>query len=117
MANHHDHHHNCGCSSAGGTLQTLVELDFERSLCNAANRGQLARVRELLSGGQRSADERDASGYTPLHYASARGHTEIVRVLLAAGAPVDAVTDSGRATSLHRAGVFLGGGGGSCLPQ
>jgi len=52
------------------------------------------RVRELCDW---RADVEAASmhGYTPIHWASHRGHLDVVRELLARGAVVDAAQDDG----------------------
>lgn len=45
----------------------------------------------------------DNSGYTPLHYAARKGHVDICKILLQNGALIDAKTNSGQATPLHKA--------------
>lgn len=83
-------------------FQTLDELDFERGIWHAAQNGDLKRVQKLINQGT-SADKRDNSGYTALHYAVRAGYMEICRFLLSKGANVNATTRSGKATPLHRA--------------
>lgn len=55
------------------------------ALCKAAERGQVARIRELLSEGT-PVDGKDKIGSTPLMHAAESGQVEAVRVLLDAGA-------------------------------
>jgi ankyrin repeat protein len=106
---HHFHNHNgechhCNLSSTLG--QTLEELDFEKGLWGAARDGDIVTLQKLLGRG-RNPSQKDASGYTPLHYAARAGHTNICKLLLEKGADVNAVTESGRSTPLHRA-AFCG---------
>ncbi|XP_054290850.1 ankyrin repeat domain-containing protein 39-like [Macrosteles quadrilineatus] len=84
--------------------QTLEELDFERGIWTAALDGDKQRVRDLLNKGT-EVDKRDGAGYTALHYAVRRGDTEMCRLLLSAGANINAVTRAGQATALHRAAM------------
>ena len=64
----------------------LEDDDFDESdLHFAAQDGDLARVRQLLAEG-RSPHAFDVISHTPLHYAAASGHIDIMRVLLEAGA-------------------------------
>ena len=49
-------------------------------------------------------DGRGSDGSTALHHASVMGHTECMKVLLRANAPVDALTDW-KETSLHLASM------------
>ena len=68
-------------------------------LIDAAKEGNVATVRALLAGGFKP-DVRDedvsklelwsVADFTPLIWAATRGHAEVCRVLLAAGAAVDA---------------------------
>jgi ankyrin repeat protein len=65
----------------------------------------VGRLGALLASRPGRAGEAQAGsgGYCPLHYAARAGAAPAVRLLLAAGAPVDARTTEGRATPLHRA--------------
>jgi ankyrin repeat protein len=61
----------------------IEELHF------AAQDGDLAEVTRLLNEGN-SPNVFDELGKTPLHYAAAHGHLDILRLLLASGAGVNA---------------------------
>jgi ankyrin repeat protein len=54
-------------------------------LLKAIKRGDITEVRRLLASGV-DPDESEAESWTPLAYAAARGHTPIVMLLLQAGA-------------------------------
>jgi hypothetical protein len=69
-------------------------------LVEAAKRGDSHAVRHILQTRPDGVQDRDASGYTALHWAGIRGHWRIVAELVAAGAPVDAVGGDG-GTPLH----------------
>jgi ankyrin repeat protein len=58
-------------------------------LHSAADKGDLESVQQAIARGQRLSGF-DEIGKTPLHYAAAGGHIEIVKALLAAGANVNA---------------------------
>ncbi|KAJ3654746.1 hypothetical protein Zmor_013914 [Zophobas morio] len=92
----------CGHSGPNSVSQSLDELEFERGLWFAAQYGDMERSLHLLETGFR-VDQRDAAGYTALHYAARNGHLNICKLLLDRGACVDAATAQGKATSLHRA--------------
>ena len=64
----------------------LLERGAGYSLTIAAALGDAERVAELLRGDPAAADEAEPSGKRPLSAAAERGHAEIVRMLLAAGA-------------------------------
>uniref|UniRef100_A0A1B6J7T6 Uncharacterized protein n=2 Tax=Homalodisca TaxID=139475 RepID=A0A1B6J7T6_9HEMI len=84
--------------------QTLDELDFERGIWTAVLDNDESRVRALLSKGT-CVDTRDNAGYTALHYAVRKGNINMCKLLLSAGASVNAVTKAGQATPLHRAAM------------
>ena len=48
----------------------------------AAESGDVPKVRKILKQGKYSVDGIDSSGKTPLHYACAKGHLNLVRVLV-----------------------------------
>ncbi|KJV54237.1 ankyrin repeat family protein [Orientia tsutsugamushi str. Gilliam] len=52
------------------------------SLHQFAKNGDVTAIERLLVQDNESINELDANGMTPLHYAAARGHIEIVRTLL-----------------------------------
>lgn len=65
-------------------------------LFNASRDGNLSRVRELLQNGVDPNAYKDQFGRSPLWDASWKGHAQIVRDLLNAGAIVDAAHNDGR---------------------
>lgn len=69
----------------------------------AARDGDAEEVARLLSAEGVSADERDRTGYTALHWAVQAGHVETARVLVEAGADVDAEGGVGGTTPLQMA--------------
>ena len=86
--------------------QRLEEVEFMRSACAAAQRGDIDKLRDMLD--RRPDIVRDDgisgdSGYTPLHYAAREGHDACVSLLLGRGANVNSATRAGGATPLHRA--------------
>jgi hypothetical protein len=90
--------------------QCLEEVEFMRSACAAAQRGDIDKLRDMLD--RRPDIVRDDgisgdSGYTPLHYAAREGHDACVSLLLGRGANVNSATRAGGATPLHRA-AFTG---------
>eukprot|EP00300_Choanocystis_sp_HF-7_P025749 c27906_g1_i1.p1 GENE.c27906_g1_i1~~c27906_g1_i1.p1 ORF type:complete len:251 (+),score=22.28 c27906_g1_i1:32-754(+) len=96
----------CGCAHGPSTIaQSLDEMQFGRGLWTAAKDGETDRLRTLLTRGSR-ASATDASGYSPLHYASRNNHPDACRILLLHGASVNATTPHG-STALHRA-AYMG---------
>lgn len=92
-----------------GLEQSLEELEFARSACNAAAMGDLESLRKCVQRNPGSVYHDGASGstgYTPLHYAARGGHNECIAFLLQSNASVLARTQGG-ATPLMRA-AFAG---------
>jgi uncharacterized protein len=78
--------------------------DFRADVSEAAQTGDLPRLRALLEGNPAFASMPDGQGYTPLHYAAYFGHLEAARFLLGIGAEVRAVSlDPLRNHPLHAA--------------
>ena len=71
-------------------------------VAEAAMRGDLEAVRALLEEGA-DANEAQGDGMTALHWAARHGHAEMARLLITAGANVNAGTRIGRYTALHLA--------------
>lgn len=79
-------------------------MDLRAELSDAAQAGNLARVRELVDQQRDFAALPDAAGYTPLHYAAYFGHAELARYLIEIGADIAAVSmDPLRNQPLHAA--------------
>lgn len=84
----------------------LDEMEFLEGLpplVRASRIGDLGEVCSLLAQGVSPA-EADSDGWSALHAAASRTHTEIIRVLLDAGCPVDVMDDSGFTPLLNAAG-------------
>jgi len=71
-------------------------------LMQAVNDNDISAVSELIGQGA-DVNELDASQNAPLIMAAYKGHTEIVRALLEAGADVTALDPEMKATALHAA--------------
>lgn len=92
-----------------GLEQSLAEMEFARSACQAATCGDIDKLRLCIERNPGCVYHDGAgggSGYTPLHYAARGGHSECVSLLLQNGASVLARTTGG-ATPLMR-GAFAG---------
>src|SRR6185436_4366211 len=74
---------------------------------DACRGGNAGTVHELLAASPDLADARDAHGSTPLHAAAARGHLDVVRLLLQYRADPNARDAGDNALALH----FAAGGG------
>lgn len=73
-------------------------------LLEAAGRGDLERVKELVAAGA-DVNVRSLNGWTPLIYASLGSQREMVEVLLRAGAGVNTQADDG-STALIKAALW-----------
>lgn len=67
---------------------------------DAAEQGDLASVKQLVSENRDLISEQDDAGSTPLHVAATNGHKKIVKYLLKKGAEIDA-GDNEHSTPLH----------------
>ena len=69
-------------------------------LLEASAEGDLVEVKSIINKGA-SVNKADARGMTPLHWASARGHLDVVQALIAApGADMNKVDKEGH-TPIH----------------
>ena len=84
-------------------LLSGAALPIDNPLVDAARRGELEVVRSLLEGGA-DVTEAQGDGLTALHASAERGHVEIAKLLITAGAALEAETRIGRYTPLHLAG-------------
>ncbi|MDH4270439.1 MAG: ankyrin repeat domain-containing protein [Candidatus Aminicenantes bacterium] len=80
-------------------LSTIPGLCYD--IHDAAQKGDLPSVRQLLEGNQELANQRDSVfGRTPLHWAARGVHLEVLRLLLGKGADPRA-KDNSKITALH----------------
>nr|CCA22393.1 Fbox protein putative [Albugo laibachii Nc14] len=75
---------------------------LNEQLLVAAERGKYQQVYLLVHQGIDPKYCRGMQGYTPLHYAAARGHLEIIKILVGAGWDIDMRNDTSE-TALHLA--------------
>ncbi|MFB0553824.1 MAG: ankyrin repeat domain-containing protein [Phycisphaerae bacterium] len=73
----------------------LVDKGADVSIHTAAFIGDINKVKTFVEDGS-SADKADASGQTPLHYATAGNHKAIAEILVSHGADVNAVAGTWR---------------------
>jgi ankyrin repeat protein len=78
-------------------LQVLI-----RSICEAAEEGDINKVELILEENPRLLNSKDENGATPLHVAAAKGHRNIAELFLARGAKLNAKDHEG-CTPLHHA--------------
>lgn len=101
---HPEHSYTCQAHCSSSNLyQTLDEMEFERGIWNAAQYGEVEKIKKFLIKEGIDPDLKDTAGYTALHYAARNGHLNICQLLLQYGANIDSITKSGKATALHRA--------------
>jgi ankyrin repeat protein len=79
--------------------------DPGKEIIRACKSGNLLRVRELLKTDSGLVNSLDSDASTPLHCATWKGHLEVVRLLLDAGANVNAHNENDHwgTTPLHAA--------------
>ncbi len=70
------------------------------SILDATAEGKIKAVKQHLTAGT-NVNERDDYGWTPLHPAAVFGHKEIVELLIAKGATVNAKANDGRTPPNH----------------
>jgi len=80
-------------------LRTTV---LGKELREAIEKGEIARVRDLVRVGADIENMNDRNGLTAMHYASSYGHKNIIEILLDSGANIHAY-DAKKATPLHSA--------------
>jgi len=82
----------------------LIGADPDFDIFEAAALGYLDRLRERIADDAAAVSSRSADGYTALHFAALFAKPEAARILLEAGAPVDAVSaNETRVQALHSA--------------
>jgi len=81
---------------------TMAPANDDRPVADAAARGDVATVQELLRSGA-DVNTAQGDGMTALHWAAQRGDRKLADVLIYSGANVNAGTRIGRYTPLHLA--------------
>jgi hypothetical protein len=89
-----------------GADVNLADANNDSALTRAVRRGETAVVRALITEYGADIDHRaDPNRYSPLHFAAAYGYADIVEILVAAGAAVNAPAGDG-ITPLTTAALF-----------
>ncbi|KAL0566951.1 palmitoyltransferase akr1 [Marasmius crinis-equi] len=88
-------------SAIAGFSQEQTVHNPENNIFVAAQRGDVALIRELIESGQAKATDRDDQNITPLHWASINAQVATCRYLLDQGAEVDALGGDLIATPLQ----------------
>ena len=94
-------------------LLTGAVAPDDRALLEATKRGDVAAVKSLLRDGA-DPNVAQGDGLTSLHLAAQEGQLEIAKLLLEAGAKVEAKTRIGDYTPLHLASGAGSDGGRPC---
>jgi ankyrin repeat protein len=87
------------------TAPSAGEIESYRGLHAAAAAGDVAAIKKLIASGQAELEARDGHGRTPLMVAAHGRHHDAARVLIAAGADLDAL-DRERYDVLTLSGVL-----------
>ncbi|CAL1146636.1 unnamed protein product [Cladocopium goreaui] len=82
--------------STGTKFHRVEKYSRGGDILQAAKEGNVGAVRHLLQVDPQSLEQVDRLGVGPLAYAAVEGHLEVVQVLLAAGASVEAKNHNGR---------------------
>ncbi len=90
-----------GQESDAGIDPHFVYGDGTTQLHEAAEAGDLERVRALIAAGADVDATTRLGAYTPLHLAAAAGRGDAARALIDAGADVHATTETGDVVALH----------------
>jgi len=88
--------------SAAAIPTTTTTTTSDAPIADAAMRGDSAQVRALVKQGA-DVNAAQGDGMTALHWASMRGEVEEAKMLIFAGARLDAATRNGNYTPLHLA--------------
>jgi ankyrin repeat protein len=101
----------CNCHASSNVnksvFETLDELDFRRGLWSSAQQNDINELRERLeSSNNKTINQCDSSGYTPLHYSVRFQPAHVCRLLLEHGANPNSQTRASQSTPLHRAIMF-----------
>ena len=92
----------CAALAVSFTAPLVARSAADSPMADAAERGDTALVRSLLSRGA-DVDTPQGDGMTALHWAAMRGDGELAALLLGAGANVKAATRIGAYTPLYLA--------------
>jgi len=87
------------------TLISLSDVCMAAPVHEAAERGDLAAIKEFIGNSISSINEEDDHGWTPLHYAATRGDFETVKYLLARGADVNVKENMGYTPLINAAAL------------
>ena len=80
----------------------MAFLFLQKTLHEAATLGDLITVELLLRAGKRPSEE-DKDRYTPLHWAAAKGHVQVAKLLIEFGAELEKRGGKFLLTPLHMA--------------
>ena len=105
----HSHAHSSSCKhghmpthmSQPAPEPPPVMATGDMGIVQAVQYNAIERVKELIESGQANAETPDIEGCYLLHWASINNHVELVRYLIAKGAPVDVKGGDLKSSALH----------------